>query len=158
MDYNNLHSNAFSFSLHRLPDTTFRVVELTLPGISITPVNSGYPSGSQYFPGSAVEFEPLQVTFVVDENLKNYQEIYRWITQQRYNEQVYTPTSPEETFLVSDGTVITMTNASNPNRVFSFKDLFPIDLGPIQFNTRDSTPEIVTCTVTFRFAYFTLEY
>lgn len=156
-DYNSVNSNSFTFSINRIPATIFRVVQINLPSISITP--PGVPNSMlslQYYPGSATEFTELQLTFVVDENLDNYEEIYNWITQQRFREE-YVPKNPEETELVSDGILITLTNASNPNRVFEFKSLFPTELGGLEFDTRNSNPDPLTCQATFRFSYFRLK-
>lgn len=157
MDYNTINSNAFTFTITRLPETMFRVVQVNLPSINVVPAPAPHPMLAQEFqPGSATDFEELQMTFIVDENLFNYEELYNWITQQRYGEY-YAPKNTNEKSLVSDGSLVTMTNASNPNRVFRFKNIFPIDLGSLQFDTRDSTPEPLTCQVTFKYSYFTLQ-
>lgn len=156
MDYNSLNNNAFTFTLNRLPNVVFRAVAVNLPSITIPAPEAPNMQGTQYFPGSAAEFDSFRMTFIVDENLSNYEELYRWINQQVFGRK-YTPKTTEERFLVSDGTLVTMTNASNPNRIISFKDMFPIELGAIDFDTRDSNVEPATCTVDFKFSYFTLE-
>lgn len=155
-EYNLLQNNGFTFSLDRIPQTTFRVVGFDLPSISVPAPSAGNPSSTQYFPGSSVEFDALTMDFLVDENLKNYEEIYRWITQQRFCNKDFQPKNDSEIKLVSDGVLITMTNASNPNRIFYFKDLFPISLSGMRFDTSISEPAPITCTVTFRFSYFEL--
>jgi len=155
MDYNSLNNNAFEFTINRLPNTVFRLVNINLPSISIEPAAASYTPGTQYFPGSAVDFETLQMTFIVDEDLLNYEELYNWITQQKFCTD-FKPKSDQEILLISDGSLVTMTNASHTNRVFYFKDLFPVDLGSLQFDSRESNPEPITCTVSFRFSYFNM--
>lgn len=157
-NYNNLNNNGFIFNLDRIPQTTFRVTACTLPGISVPAAPATFPGVNQFFPGGNTEFEPLVMTFIVDENLKNYEEIYHWITQQRYSiGKDYVPKSDKETKMVSDGTLVTMTNSSNPNRVFSFKDLFPISIGNLQFDTSVTETTPVTCDVTFAYSYFSMK-
>jgi len=156
MDYNTLSSNAFTFTINRLPQTVFRVVSINLPGINVSPVESGQPEGDQYFPGSSNNFEELQMTFIVDENLLNYEELYNWITQQRYITE-YKAKNTEEALLTSDGVFVTMTNSSVPNRVFTFRDMFPISLSSLNFDTRESNPDPVTCQVSFKYSYFTFQ-
>ena len=151
--YNFLQNNGFIFNLERIPETTFRVVSCDLPMISVTPPQAGYPGASQYFPGNTTEFEELTMSFIVDENLLNYEEIYDWITQQRYCTD-FIPTGDKDRLLVSDGTLVTMTNSSNPNRVFKFKDLFPISVGNLHFDTSINQPEPVQCQVIFKYSYF----
>jgi hypothetical protein len=153
-DYNFLQNNGFTFSLDRIPQTTFRVVACDIPSITVPPADAGYPGTTQYFPGTFNEFDTLTLDFLVDEHLKNYEELYRWITQQRFANKDFRPKSEIEEKMVSDGVLVTMTNASNPNRIFYFKDLFPISLGGIHFDTSVDSPAPVTCTVSFRYSYF----
>jgi len=153
--YNTLRSNGFTFALLRLPDTVFRVVNLEMPEISITPVSSAYPAGTQYFPGGDIEFGELTLRFIVDEDLKNYIELYNWITQQRFGSE-YIPKQKEE-LLTSDGTLTTLNNSSVANKTFFFHDLFPISLGGWQFETNVSEPTPVECSASFKFSYFELK-
>lgn len=153
ISYNNLQSNGFTMTIDRLPQTMFRVTVCDIPSINIPAPEAGSPGSTQYFPGSATEFDTLSIEFLVDENLENYQEIFNWITQQRYMSK-YNPRTDKEEKLVSDGAVIMLSNNSVPNKVFSFKNLFPIAIGPLHFDTTVSEPTSVTCTVEFRFSYF----
>ena len=155
MDYNSLKSNAFNFTLNRLPNTSFHVVQCNIPSIMVPPPEQGHPQAPQYFPGSATEYTSFNMSFIVDENLSNYEEIYNWIMQQRFAEP-YTATTTENRFLVSDGILVTLTNSSNKNRTFMFRDMFPISVSEINFDTRDSIIEPVICSVEFRFSEFSL--
>ena len=150
---NLLQINGFTFTLDRIPQTTFRLTSCDLPEITVPAPEVSSGSGNQFFPGTANEFEPLTIEFLVDEDLKNYKEIYRWITQQKYTTKEFTP-KEKEYFLVSDGALLTMTNSSNPNIAFNFKDLFPVSLGGLRFSTTVDQPTPVTCTATFRYSYF----
>jgi hypothetical protein len=152
---NFLLNNGFTFILDRLPQTTFRIVSTDVPGIGVQPPSVGNPAATQYFPGSSVDFEPLTIEFLVDEDLKNYTELYNWITQQQYC-STYVPKDNRDKLLVSDGTLATLSNASNVRRVFYFKDLFPIGLGPLHFDTSITMSEPIQCTATFRYSYFEL--
>lgn len=153
--YNNLQSNGFSMTINRLPQTMFRVTECDIPSINVPAPEAGSPGSTQYFPGSATEFDSLTIQFFVDENLENYQELFNWITQQRYASH-YNPISDKEVKLVSDGSIVVMNNSSTPNKVFSFKNLFPITLGALHFDTSTSEPQPVMCEAVFRFSYFEL--
>lgn len=156
MDYNALKSNSFQFSIERLPETMFRVIAVNLPNISVPAPMATSAASNQWFPGSTSEFAQLDLTFIVDENLKNYEELFRWITQQRYTVgDEFTVKNVTEEKLVSDGTLLTLTNASNPNRVIKFYDMFPTNLSSINFNTQNSDPGApVECTATFYLSRF----
>lgn len=155
-NYNFLQNNAFTFVLSRIPETMFRIVECSLPAISIPSATQDTPAYLQPWPGSALSFEDFTCRFIVDEDLKNYEEIYNWITQQRFCSD-FKPTRDLERNLTSDGTLITMTNASTPNRAFLFKDMFPVNLDSIDFDTTVDAPQPVVCQVTFKFSHFVLK-
>lgn len=155
-DYNQLNSNAFTFNILRLPETTFRCTSAVVPTISVPAPDQNSGAANQWFPGSATEFDEFTVKFIVDENLLNYEEIYHWITQQRYGAaKEWRSKSDNDQFLTSDGFLTTLTNNSNSNRVFYFKDLFPVVLGSLEFETT-ATPGVLTCDVGFRYSYFEL--
>jgi hypothetical protein len=149
-NYNNLQTNKFLFSLQRIPETAFRVVAVNFPSVSIPPPSTSSSSAEQFFAGSSVDYSPISLTFIVDDDLKNYTELFNWIITQQFNDS---KAKTNEATMYSDGSVITLTNASNPNVVFEFKDMFPVELGGIMFSTQE-TPGPVTCEVTFRYSYF----
>ena len=155
-DYNYLKNNAFTFAVERLPQTMFRVVTGELPSISITPPSAGDIASTQYFPGTAIEFEPLTLEFIVDDDLLNYEELYDWITDQQFatRKTIFTPA--DNLALVSDGVLVTMNRSSNANRSFHFKGMFPISLGSLQFTSTIDSPEPIRCQVTFRYSYFSM--
>jgi len=152
---NFLQNNGFTFTLTRIPQTVFRCTTVDVPSLTVSPATAPYTQGEQFFPGTANEFDELTISFLVDEGLANYEELYRWITQQRsYENQV--PKNDREILLVSDGSLVTMTNSSNAGRTFYFKDLFPVTLGSLHFDTSVDSVQPVECTVSFRYSYFEL--
>lgn len=153
--YNTLRNNAFTFNLLRLPDTVFRIVSIDVPDVSNQPSEIPTRHGMLEEPGSVLLFSELTLRFIVDENLKNYEELFNWLTQQKFASE-YVPTSKEQ-FLVSDGTLTTLNNSSVANRTFSFKNMFPISLSGFQFATTSGNSEPIECTVSFKFDYFDLK-
>ena len=155
MDYNLLKSNSYQFSIERIPETIFRITSVNLPEISVPAPSAPSGASTQYFPGSTSEFSQLTITFLVDENLKNYEEIFRWITQQRFAVgSEFTPKDSRETRLTSDATLLTLTNTNNPNRVIKFFDLFPTSLGQLNFSTQQPDPIPVECSAQFYYSRF----
>jgi hypothetical protein len=155
-DYNALKSNAFNFVLSRIPETAFRVTACNLPSIYIPTPEEQPPGILQSWSGTDSRFEELTIKFIVDENMRNYRELYNWITMQRYAARTNV-VAPQflEADLYSDGALITLTNASNPNIVFSFKNMFPVSIGELSFDTTDTVTQI-SCQVVFRYSYFTM--
>ena len=155
MDYNSLQNNAFTFSLERIPETSFRVTGVNHPSISVQPTGVPTPSAQQYLPGTVGDFSELTLEFLVDENMDNYTELYTWITLQRYSNELGKSLSDKE--LVSDGFLMTLTNSANSNKVLTYHDMFPIALGGFYMDSTVQQPEPVRCTATFKFSYFSIK-
>ncbi len=167
-----LNKNNFRLLIEKVPTVEYYVQTVSIPGLSfnetVQPIGVGVDA---YFHGDKVEFETLNVTFLVDEDLKNFQEMYNWITQ---IVPVADPTDYERltggkksTLGVSamDGdelktssqiTLVTNTNKNIPNRYFRFYDAFPISLGALEMQSGAETAP-VTCDVQFRFNFYEIE-
>lgn len=148
-----LNKGNFRLLIDRVPNVEYYVKSVTLPGFRFTEATASTGIGiDAFFPGDKVEFDTLSVTFLVDEDLKNFEEIYDWMDSvvpfkdpkayQTQNLQLY-----------SDATLVTTTNKNTPNRYFRFKDCIPTQMGSIDFDT-GAELEAITTTVEFRFTYY----
>ena len=70
----------FKFSIIKLPKVEYFCTQVNLPGVSIS---DNYTQPTPFrdipLPGEKLRYEPLSMTFLVDENLENYQEIHGWL-------------------------------------------------------------------------------
>ena len=57
---------------------------------------------------------------------------------------------------MSDASLIIMDSNKNANIQVSFKDVFPVSIGPIQLNTSDSDVVPPTFDVTFKYSSYTI--
>ena len=160
----------FDLLINKLPKTRYTCVGATLPGISFTEAVHTTPLEIQsYLPGDRIEFDPLVVRFIVDEDMKNYQEIFNWIMQlgpghdtddfQTLVGSTKTTTgfdnrSGDMKEMYSDSTLVINTSSNNPNMYFSFEDCFPTSLGAIEFATDASEVEYSVCDLTLRYTLF----
>ncbi|SVD03531.1 uncharacterized protein METZ01_LOCUS356385, partial [marine metagenome] len=88
----------------------------------------------------------------------NYQEIYSWLLSMGFpdNFTQFTslkspPVSSATDRIKSDMDIMIHTNKSNPNYKISFKDVFPISLGPINFTAAASTLDPIVVDASFLF-------
>ena len=78
----NLLSNvSFNMAIAKFPNVDFYVQSVTLPGVTLSEIQ--VPTGPFRVPykevsGSA-QFEPLSVTFMIDEDMNNYFELWNWV-------------------------------------------------------------------------------
>lgn len=155
-----LSNNKFDFVLDRIPNFTFFVQSINLPSISLNPVVVQTPASPVQIPGNIMNFSQLSMTFMVDEEMQSWYELYDWI------KQVANPESNDKIgrlsgqpgsnrHITSDASLIIKTNSNNPNYKVSFVDLFPIDLGEITFSSIESQ-DFVSSSVTFGYTYYTV--
>ena len=134
----------FKFDVAALPNTSFFIQSVNLPGISLEGANIGVPQLQNFSRHTGViTYEPLSVTFMIDEYLKNWQEIFEWMVGE---ESKYTTA------------VLSIVSSSmNPTLEIHFKDIFPTNLGSLDFTTQDTEIVAVTAICTFDVTDFTIE-
>lgn len=156
-----LSNNKYQFVINRLPHVTFFVQTINLPNITLNSVQTPSPFAVLNEPGNILAYEPLTVGYIMDEDMRSWTEIYDWInalgnptTQDKIGNLTYEPGKENST--VSDATLLVKSNANNPIIRFNFKDLFPTELGGVQFTNIESQ-DFLTSTITFLFNYYTID-
>lgn len=158
----------FKFLLARAPKLAYFTNAVNLPGISL-----GYAEQASYLrmipvPGDMMQFNDFTLRFLVDENLENYLEIQNWIRglgfpdslKEIYNlQQEETPmgqrTVPsQEMNIYSDGTLQILTSSENLQFNVKFKDMFPISISDIEFDSTDTNINYFTANVTFKYSMY----
>ena len=134
----------FKFDVSALPNTSFFIQTVNLPGVSLEGAGIGVPQLQNFSRHTGViTYEPLSVTFMIDEYLKNWQEIYEWITG---DEGKYTTA------------VLTIVSSSmNPTLEIHFKDIFPTSLSEIPFNSTTTDPIYQVATVAFNYTEYIIK-
>lgn len=164
-----LNKNNFRLLIDKVPTVEYYVQSVTIPQLSFTEVSQ--PAGvglDAFFPGDKIEFGQLDVTFLVDEDLENFKEIYDWMNsivpiKDPNDYKAYTETtttaigqvSAIENDLIqySDITLVINTNKNVANRFFRFYDAFPTSLSQVEMQS-GAESEPVVCTASFRFSYY----
>ena len=67
-----LSNNKFDFVLKRIPNFTYLVQGVNLPGLTLQSSSINTPFSAVSIPGNQITFGTLSLTFLVDEDMKNY--------------------------------------------------------------------------------------
>ena len=153
-----LSNNKFDFVLDRLPNFTYFVQSVTLPGLILESSSVPSPYTKLSVPGNQLNFNPVSLTFLVDEDMKAWYELYNWIVQlgnpvsidKRGNLKGIAGSNLN---IVSDATLFIKSNSNNPKWKVTFTDMFPTDMGELTFSTTEGQ-EFMTCTATFNYTYY----
>ena len=147
---NFLKNNYFKFILNKIPNVEFYVQGCNLPSIGTNYVEtkSAFAHPLQTT-GVNLDYGTLSLSFIVDEDLYNYMELYNWIKGQ-VPELTYNDVD-SETERYSDASLLILNSVYKPNLRVDFFDLFPVNLGEISFDLTDSDPSPIILQTEFRF-------
>jgi len=172
----------FKFSILKLPKVEYFCTAVNIPGITLV----GSPVQATNFkdiplPGDKLQYETLQMTFLVDENLENFQEIHGWLVglgfprdhsefrnllssgSDRFpakNESIsteigkvkYGTANTGGTY--SDATLTILTSKNNPQLEVRFRDVFPTSLTGLSYSQQATDVDYLTATVTFNYTIY----
>jgi len=171
----------FKFNIIKLPKVEYFCTSVNIPGIAINYVEQQTPLKDIPHPGEKLKYSDLTMSFIVDENLENYQEIHGWLvglgfpdSHADYNTLIQAgkdrfPTSkssvsneigkirypaPSQGAAFSDATLMVLTNKNNPVVEVRFKDMFPISLSNLEYNQQATDINYLTAQVTFKYSIY----
>jgi hypothetical protein len=162
---NFLHANKFQLNFGRTPNTQYFCQSITVPGISMSEIMSPTPFSDLYLPGEKPIYDMLNVTFLIDEEMKSWLEIHDWIRALTFpeNYQEYqslstlNPNTLNNKPQYSDCTITVLTAANNPIIRFHYYDVFPTSISTVIMNASDSPDNVVTADASFRYTRFDVE-
>lgn len=153
---NSLMNNNFKLTLTRLPNITFWCSSVNIPGVNIGEVPVSNMFAQVHVPGSSIQLDQLRVTFGVDENFANWMEIHKWMRGVVPFEDFREIYQDQDDYY-SDGIIHTLTNAKNPNMIFTFKKLLPVSLDGFEMTSTANDTEQITSSVTFVYETFDIQ-
>ena len=134
----------FKFDVGALPNTSFFIQTVNLPGIALEGAVMATPQLQNFTRHTGViTYEPLNVTFMIDEYLKNWQEVFEWMVgdENKYTTAVLT----------------ILSSAMNATMEFHFKDIFPTSLSEVSFDSTTTDPVYQVATVNFNYTEYIIK-
>jgi len=157
-----LQPTKYQLTFTRMPNLTYFCQIFNLPGLSMSEIVRNTPFVDLYVHGDKVQYEPLDLTFMVDEDLRTWLEMHNWITGLTFPknfDQYRRLLKDNQDYggAVSDATMTIMSNKNTPNIRVTFRDCFPISVSAITFDyTMDATMTL-TASASFRYNYFDVD-
>jgi len=125
------------------PAFEYFCTSVTFPTVSLPIIESKYRNHQIEVSGDTVRYEPLSVTFIIDEDMKNYLELYNWMYK-----------NARESITYRDITLNILTTQNTPNISVQFMNATITDLASFEFNTQNTDVTYTTCTATFYYDAF----
>ena len=155
---NPLQLNEFRFVLHRTPHIIYFCQAVNLPSLTIGEIQQPTMFGRKVRrTGTSIDYASLTVSFIVNENMSNWMEIRNWM-KILINEKDFEEHTPNERNKFSDGSLILMNSKSKPFIRITYQDMFPLELGGMDFDSKVTDISPAISTVTFAYTGFEIEY
>lgn len=149
LKYNYLPENAFVLNIDVIPNVSFYCQEVSIPQITTDSIDIPFYGTNHKVQNNSTDFGVLDVTFILDEGMLAYEELFRWVVAQNPNSS--NPLNDKYIGLVSEATVHITTANSTANRTFQFTGLFPVSVGTLNFRTTMTDVQYLTCTASFAY-------
>ena len=153
---NYLSPTGFRFLCSAMPETQFYCQTANLPGVSISEIPVPAMHKQHYVAGDNVTFDEFSITIIIDEYLKNWEEIQAWIIGlgKPFGFKDYEKRKAEGTD--TTGQLFILTGSKNPSLRFDFYNLWPKSIGSVQFDIMASDITYSTADIVFQYNYYTM--
>ena len=147
---NNLQPTKYVLTFSRTGSVQYFAQTVNLPGVSLGEVVRVTPFLDMYSPGTKLTYNPLNVTFLVDDKLQAWKDMYDWFTE------IADPDGFDKSKAshFSDATLTVLNGLNNPVMRVQFTNCFPTSLTDLDFDTTLSADSVVTATAGFRYDYY----
>ena len=151
---NPLQPTKFLLTFSRIPTTQYFCQEVNIPGVSLGEVDRVTPFLDMFSPGTKLKYDPLDISFIVDESLQSWKDLYNWFIsiadpdgfeRRDHNREL------QKNKHFSDATLTVLSALNNPIVRIQYSNIFPLTMSDIKFDTKSSADTIITCTATFRY-------
>ena len=167
---NLLSPNGFIFSINKMRTVDFFCQSASIPAMTMEGVRQDTRFNKVWHPGDEINYEPLALRFLVDENLKNYYQVHDWMRQLstpysskefKYQRGSLGSQNPpvntsdlEDNQWRSDCSLFILSSNYQPVSEFIFKDAWPSGLSTLTFDSSVNEINYFTAEVTFKYNYF----
>ena len=169
-DLNYLKPNGFKFQIHNLPNVSYFCQAANIPAIQIGSPDLETPLSRIPIPGDKLSYGDLVITFLVQENMSNYIELYKWLiglgfpnnpdefknwnTGQAYRFPGVAEKRMGDLGNFSDADFFILDSDNNPNIKITFYDVFPISLEGLNFDISTGRADFLQGIAAFKYRHY----
>ena len=146
----------FRFVLHRAPTLNFFTIDASLPVVNLGVDYQATPFIPIPKPSTKLSYGRFNMTFKVDEDFMNYGEIYDWMSHlglgegfPDYRDFIDKETNATGRGPVCDCSLIILNSSKKANIEIKMRDVFPTQLGSIEFAIDSNEVRFASCRVEF---------
>jgi hypothetical protein len=168
LDY--MRPNGFKFLVHNIPNVSFFCQSANIPDVTLGVATQATPLIDFPLPGEKISFGELNIRFLIQENMANYNEIYNWMrglgspeSSDEYTNYVQSQIYrfPSKTVvnataaLTSEASLFILNSNNIPFIKIVFQEVFPVALSGLDFDLGNS--EYFQGLASFRYRQYKIE-
>jgi len=146
-NYLNPSSFVMTLDSQTYSGTTFTIQTMMLPDVSVSSAPLPFKSIDVGRAGDKMVFGQFEISYLIDEDLLNYKEIFDWLKDNV--ESNHTATNH-----VRDLTLTVMNSANNVTKQIKFVDAYPTSLSSLPFDITTTDVEYLTAIAAFEYSYY----
>lgn len=154
----------FRFTMSKMPNIMYFVQSFDFPRLSLnTTKDIQTPFNKIMMAGDHVDFDNFSITFKIDENMKDYFEIYDWIIAtgfpenfDQYKSIAQNPQTSGKGVIVN-ADLIVLNSAMRPSIKITFSDVLPVSLSGFKFDSTNIELNYITATAEFKYRQYKYE-
>ena len=128
----------------------FTIQTMVLPDVTTEGAILNYKSIDVGRAGDKLAFGSFEISYLIDEDLLNYKEIFDWM--KAYVEANHSTTTSSDHY--RDMTLTVMNSANNVTKQIKFVDAYPTSISSLPFDITTTDVEYLTAVVTFDYSYY----
>lgn len=161
----------FKLAIDKLKGVDFFCQTASIPGMGLEAANTATRFNKIPQPGDEIYYEDLTIQFLIDENMKNYYQVFDWMRElgAPYSSKEFTyqrgkldsqnpnldPANPVGNHQWrSDCSLFVLSSNYQPVAEFVFKDAWPSSLSTLTFDSSVTDINYFTAEVSFKYNYF----
>ena len=149
----------FKMLLEQFPKVVYFAQSANIPGIGLNTIEQPTVMG-RVVPWEAhgLNYEPFNLTFLVDEDLENYLILHNWMRSIAGGDTFSERAEYMDDYNVTcDASLAIMNSNMRTNFFVNFKDIFPVSLNALEFNATIDGTEYATATAEFRYTTYNIQ-
>ena len=171
LDY--LRPNAFKFQIHNIPNVSYFCQAANIPEMNLPPAIQATPLVDIPYAGDKLDFGVLMIRFLIQEDMKNYKELYDWLVglgfpesheqyktfgqTQAYRFPDLDPKKQQSLGQHSDASLFLLDSNNNPITQIIFRDAFPVSLQGLDFEIASGQTDYMVGVAMFRYKDYVIE-
>ena len=154
-EFSEAHATNYQIYINQFPNLQFYVTDSFVTSVNLG--NFDVPSNSLdiQMSDNKINFDPVTLSFIVDEYFRSYIDIYQWMMNMA--NPADSLREPDAVVNPQDIHMKILDNNKQPIITFKYISARPIGLDQIVFDTQDENNTVLTSAATFVFDYMLME-